>query len=84
MRNKLQTLLHIVLPKGYDVHHIDKNRKNNVLENLIILPTGVHKHLHRNIKYNDNLLERKYLKRWLLENGYSQKVILKPVGRTNV
>lgn len=30
----------------YEVHHIDHNRQNNAIENLILLPRKVHRHLH--------------------------------------
>lgn len=36
----------IKLEKGYDVHHIDGNRENNKINNLISLPRKFHKCLH--------------------------------------
>lgn len=34
------------IPKGYDVHHIDGNRKNNSLENLSLINTHTHCKMH--------------------------------------
>ena len=30
----------------YDVHHIDRNRSNNDIQNLLLLPTRLHHQLH--------------------------------------
>lgn len=35
------------IPKGFDVHHIDSNFRNNNLSNLILLSRGDHNRLHR-------------------------------------
>jgi hypothetical protein len=34
------------IPKGYHVHHIDKNPINNSLDNLIAIPEEFHTQLH--------------------------------------
>lgn len=34
------------IPKGYHVHHIDKNPTNNSLDNLIAIPEEFHNQLH--------------------------------------
>ena len=41
--------LNIKIPKGYEIHHIDENRKNNQINNLVMLPKELHKKYH-NIK----------------------------------
>ena len=33
----------------YDIHHIDMNRENNNIQNLILLPKELHQRLHRSI-----------------------------------
>ena len=37
------------IPEGYEVHHIDANRKNNKIDNLIALTRNVHKTVHADI-----------------------------------
>ena len=38
-----------LMPKEYEVHHIDANRENNNYDNLIGLPKQLHKILHSRI-----------------------------------
>ena len=38
--------LNIKIPKGYDIHHIDFNRENNNIENLVMLPRKLHQEYH--------------------------------------
>ena len=35
------------IPKGYEVHHIDFNHKNNNIDNLIAIPKKVHTVIHQ-------------------------------------
>lgn len=37
----------ITIPKDYDIHHIDGDRENNSIGNLILLPKVLHQALHR-------------------------------------
>jgi len=37
------------IPDNYEVHHIDADRKNNKIKNLIALPRNFHKVLHAHI-----------------------------------
>lgn len=37
---------HVDLTSEYDVHHIDGNRENNCIENLMVLPSTLHKRYH--------------------------------------
>jgi len=37
-----------ILPKRWQVHHIDKNRRNNKRSNLVALPYGLHRIYHLN------------------------------------
>ena len=34
------------IPNDWDVHHIDFNRKNNQIENLVAIPIELHKKIH--------------------------------------
>ena len=36
----------IKIPLGFHIHHIDGNRENNEIRNLILLPGKVHSELH--------------------------------------
>jgi len=33
--------------KAFDVHHIDRDRENNDIRNLVLLPKSLHSELHR-------------------------------------
>lgn len=35
------------IPKGFDIHHIDMNRNNNSIENLVMLPKELHRQYHQ-------------------------------------
>lgn len=46
-RQKYEKAIGFELEKHYEVHHIDHNRKNNKLTNLVALPRDLHnKHYH--------------------------------------
>lgn len=40
---------HGTIPKGWELHHIDRNPTNNTLTNLAALPREVHKLIHVDI-----------------------------------
>ena len=35
-----------IIPDGYDVHHVDHNKHNNSVDNLIAIPRKMHKRIH--------------------------------------
>lgn len=49
---------HGPIPKGWDVHHIDGNKSNNTLENLLAMPAPIHDALHAYMKDTGNWLGR--------------------------
>lgn len=38
------------IPKGYQIHHIDGNKKNNYIENLMLVTPIEHKRIHSGCK----------------------------------
>ena len=40
----------IKIPKGFEIHHIDFNRKNNNIDNLLLLPKYLHRDYHNTIQ----------------------------------
>jgi len=42
------------IPKGYEIHHINKNAQDNRIENLQLLNKTEHRQLHFKIKLNKN------------------------------
>lgn len=39
------------VPKNFDVHHIDFNRQNNDIQNLVALPKELHQRYHESLLY---------------------------------
>jgi hypothetical protein len=44
----------VIIPKGYEIHHIDRVRNNNNISNLELLSRGDHKKVHYGFKRNDD------------------------------
>ena len=40
----------IVIPEGYDIHHVDLNHDNNDIANLLLMPHDLHMRLHKCIQ----------------------------------
>lgn len=40
-------VLRTEIPNGYDIHHIDFDRKNNRISNLVMIPTELHNKYHK-------------------------------------
>lgn len=53
-RGKYKRFYNVEIPFGFDVHHIDKNRQNNNMKNLVLLPRQLHLRYHYlSRKWND-------------------------------
>lgn len=52
------TKAHGPIPEDYDIHHIDHNKKNNDIANLIALPQGVHGHIHYLMRVSGQIMNR--------------------------
>lgn len=37
----------VEIPKNYEIHHIDFDRSNNTIQNLVALPTDIHRLYHQ-------------------------------------
>lgn len=48
-REIYQRSCNIVIPKGYEIHHIDFNRENNDIMNLVMLPKKLHMEYHKTL-----------------------------------
>ena len=48
------------IPNGYDVHHIDFNKQNNDISNLILLSRSNHMHVHMQHRRCNDYPEREY------------------------
>ena len=44
------------IPEGYEVHHIDANRANNQLENLVLMEGGEHNSMHAKAANHDKAI----------------------------
>lgn len=42
------------IPEGFEIHHIDLNRKNNKLSNLVMLPKELHQEYHKRLGQLEN------------------------------
>ena len=49
-RKYVERLLKVQIPSNYVVHHMDKNRSNNNIENLVLITRQNHRNLHLNKK----------------------------------
>lgn len=61
------------IPKNWHVHHIDGDRLNNAVENLIALPQDLHRRAHN----NSALPPRNILENWVRSIGNPSKKALK-------
>ena len=56
-RRHYENITNKKVPSNFDIHHLDKNRENNNINNLVALPRQTHKNLHKydNIDLNVKL-----------------------------
>lgn len=67
------------IPKGWDIHHIDFNKSNNLLSNLIALPHAYHNKIHYEMDrgrphYTREELWLKYMEFMKIEGMLSAKL----------
>ncbi len=49
-REKYKQHYGIKFGKEYEVHHLDFNHKNDDIENLVLLPAGLHRKFHQSLE----------------------------------
>lgn len=54
-RKLYENKLHIKIPKTYEIHHIDFDRKNNNIMNLVALPKKLHNKYHTLLRRYEGL-----------------------------
>jgi hypothetical protein len=64
----------------YHIHHIDENRNNNIIQNLVMLPKKLHHQYH--FYKTDNIIEFKtkitsYLDKGNFYNDYQYKCLIR-------
>lgn len=45
-KRKYEKLCNVKIPKNYEIHHIDMDRTNNNIYNLVMLPKELHQQYH--------------------------------------
>jgi len=68
-RRILENRLNVLFPSRLHLHHIDLNRKNNSLDNLIFVDESLHRKIHALIEKGEYLEGRLSLTRWLESIG---------------
>lgn len=58
LHRKLYSIYYGPIPMSWEVHHCDRNPKNNNIENLIALPKEIHRKVHREINKKGRNLSR--------------------------
>ena len=59
------------IPKGYDIHHIDRNRANNDISNLQLLTRAEHKQLHAKLLTDE---EREWKRQNVVNNAVPKAI----------
>lgn len=72
-RKKYEKKLDLKIPRNYVIHHIDFNRENNDIHNLVMLPRELHNKYHnlasKILKTQDEKIEIKL--KGIFENGHA-------------
>ena len=82
-RKKYEDYCNIKIPNGYEIHHIDFNRENNDIMNLVLLPKELHNEYHtklqryRSLNYEINIELKSSIENGLLINNYIKNFDLK-------
>jgi len=57
-RKYYEEYFNVKLPKDFDVHHIDSDRSNNHIENLVAIPKALHTRYHQSVnQFHFNISE---------------------------
>ena len=71
-----QVHTHIGYEEGYDIHHLDENKLNNSLKNLVYLTRSEHISIHHKGKHNSDEIMKKTQKIIYLNEASIKKIKL--------
>lgn len=63
------------IKEGYEIHHLDEDRDNNCIDNLLLLPSELHNKYH-NMKANVEVLKVETDIKSVIENGNAYSIYL--------
>lgn len=77
-RMKYKKFYNVDFGSELEVHHIDENRDNNDIDNLILLPQKLHNLYHEYIKYANDF-DRVGFKNIFFDNSIRQQINIKGI-----
>jgi hypothetical protein len=79
-RKIYETAIGCKVKRGYEVHHLDCNRENNSIENLVAIPAPLHRKYHnvrhKLIDFLDCLDKHRYFDRIILRKNVIDEYVL--------
>lgn len=57
------------IPKGWHVHHVDKNPHNNAFDNLVLMTASDHIRLHNNVLVGATTISKESTLKWVEAQG---------------
>lgn len=67
------------IPQEFEIHHIDLNRENNLLNNLVAIPKELHKEYHKLVQNIEN--DKINFIPNLITNGYGNQEIIDKLNK---
>ena len=57
------------VPKGWHVHHVDKDPYNNAFDNLVLITAGDHNRIHRHVLVGATTISKESTLKWVEAQG---------------